>query len=334
MNQLQTPDNEVGNQMKTNIQEVNEHINNLNNEVARLREKVERQAERIRYLEGATNHACGTPLSRANNEVARLRKYVEKLEIFAPENDWSLPEWRNLVGSKEQNEDPETLFKLYQFRLAPAPEEPVTEKASKFSVNPSFYEKCNVCGESYGDHTGHPDDPHCPLQPVDDWKCPHCGSTTGTWFSRVEPMGDICEDCGKAVDEEPIVVNPEPSNPFVAQKVDNLSDNEWRRLGPDEVICEGDEVQPNHFDKINGEWASVFAFEIGTPTSHHKWARYRTRRPLPKQEEIPLEDELKQLHELSECWSDFPSLANKVADNAASCLRYLRDEIQKLKEAK
>jgi hypothetical protein len=37
MNQPQTPDNEVGNQMKTNIKEVNEYINNLNNEVAMLR---------------------------------------------------------------------------------------------------------------------------------------------------------------------------------------------------------------------------------------------------------------------------------------------------------
>lgn len=33
------------------------------------------------------------------------------------------------------------------------------------------------------------------------WRCPHCGSDKGTWFSRTEPMGDICEDCGKDVDE-------------------------------------------------------------------------------------------------------------------------------------
>ena len=35
------------------------------------------------------------------NEVARLRKYVEKLEIYSPENDWSHPEWRKLIGSKD-----------------------------------------------------------------------------------------------------------------------------------------------------------------------------------------------------------------------------------------
>jgi len=56
---------------------------------------------------------------KAENEVARLRKYVEKLEIYSPENDWSHPEWRKLIGSKEQSEDPETLFKLYQFRFEP-----------------------------------------------------------------------------------------------------------------------------------------------------------------------------------------------------------------------
>jgi len=237
-----------------------------------------------------------------DNEVARLRKYIERLEIYSPENEWSLPEWRKLVGSKEQNEDPETLFKLYQFRLAPEPEESVTEKPSKFSVSPSLSEKCNVCGESYGDHTGHPDDPHCPLQePVDDWKCPHCGSTTVTWFSRVEPMGDICEDCGKAVDDEPAT--------------------DWRALGGDEVICEGDEVQPNHLDKINGQWASVFAFEIGTPPSHHKWARYRTRRPLPKQEEKAPN----HLH----AWMRLQEGINK---DISGELQKLRDEIQKLKQ--
>jgi hypothetical protein len=128
---------------------------------------------------------------------------------------------------------------------------------------------------------GHPDDPHCPLQePVDYWKCPHCGSTTGTWFSRVEPMGDICEDCGKSVDEEPVVVNLEPSNPFVAQKVDNLSDNEWRELGEDEVICEGDEVKfkDNRWTRAQ----SSLGYKIGY------WdglMQGRTRRPFPVQNE-------------------------------------------------
>jgi len=75
---------------------------------------------------------------------------------------------------------------------------------------------------------------------------------------------------------------------------------EWRELGPDEVICEGDEVQPKHHDKINGQWASVFAFEVGTPPSHHNWARYRTIRPLPKHEE----ERLLKVMEYCRKWAD------------------------------
>jgi hypothetical protein len=57
-------------------------------------------------------------LKDSKTEVARLSKYVEKLEIYSPENDWSQPEWRKLIGSKEEHEDPDTLFNLYQFRIA------------------------------------------------------------------------------------------------------------------------------------------------------------------------------------------------------------------------
>jgi len=79
-------------------------------------------------------HECGCPdadwtpsevyelqdqLAASQAEVERLRKYVEKLEIYSPENEWSQPEWRKLIGSKDEHEDPETLFQLYQFRLAP-----------------------------------------------------------------------------------------------------------------------------------------------------------------------------------------------------------------------
>jgi hypothetical protein len=42
------------------------------------REKIERQAARIRYLEGATNLACGTPLSVALNEVAKLARTLRE----------------------------------------------------------------------------------------------------------------------------------------------------------------------------------------------------------------------------------------------------------------
>ena len=33
-------------------------------------------------------------------------------------------------------------------------------------------------------------------------KCRHCGSDKGAWFSRVEPMGYFCEECGGAWTEK------------------------------------------------------------------------------------------------------------------------------------
>lgn len=33
------------------------------------------------------------------------------------------------------------------------------------------------------------------------WKCHHCGGTTGTYWSRMEPMDDVCKDCGKGIRE-------------------------------------------------------------------------------------------------------------------------------------
>jgi len=101
---------------------------------------------------------------------------------------------------------------------------------------------------------------------------------------------------------------------------------EWRDLGPDEMIQEGDEVQPKHHDPVNGLWCSVFAFEIGTTASHHNWARYRTRRPLPKQEEMPLEK--MPLEKMLECFlADYPDAGKAIYD----AIYNLRNEIEKLK---
>ena len=33
--------------------------------------------------------------------------------------------------------------------------------------------------------------------------CPHCGSLKDPWFSRVEPMAYVCEDCGNDWDALP-----------------------------------------------------------------------------------------------------------------------------------
>jgi hypothetical protein len=173
---------------------------------------------------------------KQHKEVARLRKYVELIEIFSPENEWSFPQWRKLIGSKEENEDPETLFNLYQFRLAPAPKEPET------SANP---DKC---------------------------------------------IGNVTE---------PI--------------------SEWRELGPDEVIQEGDEQMGTK------DWYPFPPISFGKLKKEYAWA-CRTRRPLPVKEEIPLDAEIAFIE-----WS---------CAHTAKAIRYLlqqintlRDEIQRIDRA-
>lgn len=56
-------------------------IARLRSEVEKATAKIANQAERIRYLEGATNHATGTPLSLADarKDSERLREALERL---------------------------------------------------------------------------------------------------------------------------------------------------------------------------------------------------------------------------------------------------------------
>lgn len=51
----------------------------LRAEVERLTAKIANQADRIRYLEGATNHATGTPLSQAIARAERAEAEVKRL---------------------------------------------------------------------------------------------------------------------------------------------------------------------------------------------------------------------------------------------------------------
>lgn len=56
------------------ISQINNMYAGVREQRDEAREKIERQANRIRYLEGATNHACGTPLSVALRERDEARK--------------------------------------------------------------------------------------------------------------------------------------------------------------------------------------------------------------------------------------------------------------------
>lgn len=236
------------------------------NEVARLHQQIRNMQE---IIDDDTKQK-----SELHNEVARLRELNEKLRTLASNA------LEALYATADPRDPDPIKFREELAALAPAPEEPETS---------AHLNKC------IGNVT----------DTVDDWKCPHCGSTTGTWFSRVEPMGDICEDCGKAVDEEPVI----QENP--------ITEPEWRELGPDEVIQEGDE-----YFSYADSWEPV-ELSVGQKVSD---AALRIRRPLPnspeferikKQEEMPMDGEIASIE-----WS---------CAHTARAIRYLRDEIQKLK---
>jgi hypothetical protein len=133
----------------------------------------------------------------------------------------------------------------------------------------------------------------------------------------------------------------EPANPTCSNTTHKFShcdcetptpiQPEWRELGPDEVIQEGDEFHVTSADY----WKKVTLY-IGCRLDQSSLLRVRTRRPLPKQEEMPLEREIAELEtgRVVEVMSN----GMKISENpdpklkaVATCLRYLRDEIQKLK---
>jgi septal ring factor EnvC (AmiA/AmiB activator) len=62
----------------------------------RAQSKIENQAERIKYLEGATNHATGTPLSKMREQRDRL---AEALREIAEGSPWGR---RNAIRIAEQ----------------------------------------------------------------------------------------------------------------------------------------------------------------------------------------------------------------------------------------
>ena len=56
----------------------------------RAQSKIENQAERIKYLEGATNHATGTPLSKMREQRDRLAEVAQ-----AVWDRWETPLWKD-----------------------------------------------------------------------------------------------------------------------------------------------------------------------------------------------------------------------------------------------
>lgn len=169
-------------------------------------------------------------------------------------------------------------------------------------------------------------------------------SQTTEHLSQYKKTGTNCQFCGSEVAKNKEFIfclgNPKHTLARIGSFRDLIdskypvSNSEWRELGADEVIQEGDEMW------ITGShWTSV-ALHIGHRAS--SLTRVRTRRPLPKpieiervkkQEEMSLEDEIEQSLKLLD--EDPYSLdTDEKFGEVVLCLRYLRDEIQKLKQTK
>ena len=159
-----------------------------------------------------------------------------------------------------------------------------------------------------------------------------------------QKFNELCDELARLAPapEEPIAVNSEPTNLFVDQKTQNVSDNDWRELGPDEIPQIGDQW----YDGKPFGWVGI-EYSTNEPASRFTLP-FRTRRPLPKpkltrasydedwnlklkQEEIPLEGDIENLEEIA---SSVPHgvATQRIAEKTANALRYLRDEIQKLKQ--
>ena len=114
----------------------------------------------------------------------------------------------------------------------------------------------------------------------------------------------------------------------------------WRELGPDEVI-QMDDMYRSGVSSRNYPVTSVM---IGKPVGNFPGYSFRTRRHLPKQEGeqpccslgTPLAFDIEEI----EAVANHPFAprvdfyTRQLAMRSAHAIRYLRDEIQKLKEAK
>lgn len=68
------------------VQELKNELYKTKRELAEAREKIKRQAERICQLEGATNHAGGTPLSIALRERDEARHKLSSIHRWIDRN--------------------------------------------------------------------------------------------------------------------------------------------------------------------------------------------------------------------------------------------------------
>jgi hypothetical protein len=249
-----------------------------------------------------------------NDELKTTTEVSGPWECFSDPCYYDMARLRRKDGPKDFNtgfhlntlreaQELRNILNSYEARLAPAPEESKTS-----------YEYLPKPNHDLVHRTPASEEPT------------HEGITMQEWyggFSKIESTEPANPTCANTTHkfshcdcEKPTPIEPVP---------------EWRELGPDEEIHTGDQVQAKHHDRLHGVWLDVFPYEAGAMPIDHEAFRYRTRRPLPKQE-VPLDDELKDIDQYADKQNDFHTC--RVFQSIEYSLHYLRDEIQKLKEAK
>lgn len=151
---------------------------------------------------------------------------------------------------------------------------------------------------------------------VDRWETP--------LWKDAEPTASVIyrlRDALAPSPKEPVFI---PTDLNQQNKENTLALNEWRELGHDEVIEDGDECRY----KGEAQYEPLMDSMIGGKPKRFRFYLFRTRRPLPKQEEIPskLDAEIEVI--------DTPATysVTEARHATADSIRHLRDEIQKLKE--
>jgi hypothetical protein len=250
------------------------------------------------YLHADFARELERELAEKTNEVARLRELLIKITDLAeslsgyyynalcdmqecPAKKWGKVHQKLLADNLEH-------FKK-EARLAPAPKEPVNPTCANTTHK---FSHCDC-------------EKPTPIEPAPEWR--ELGPDEVIQMddmyrndvsSRNYPVTSVM--IGKPVGNFPFpeysfrtrrpLPKPAPEEPVIKESLTTEPAPEWRDLGPDEVIHTGDQVQAKHHDRIHGVWLDVFPYEVGAMPIDHEAFRYRTRRPLPKQEEMPLED--------------------------------------------
>ena len=133
-------------------------------------------------------------------------------------------------------------------------------------------------------------------------------------FSMLKEKTRLAPAPEEPVIQENRITEPDPEKPTIAKSATVEPAPEWRELLPHEKVQKGDEEW----------WHKELGWRPATSSIGEKAGETlyltRTRRALQKQEEMPLEGEIASIE-----WS---------CAHTARAIRYLRDQIQKLKEIK